>query len=131
MKTVTVKKEELLSKIKENRDNHRAVFEDALVVYKKRVIEEFEELLDRARKGERVAHSIGLRQPMDQTREYDQAIAMLEMSVEDEIELTNSEFKCLVLDQWGWKGQFMASNAIYVTEGDIPPTKYGRALTEE
>lgn len=144
MQTVKVKKEELLEKVKENRANHRLVFEQALVVYKKKVIEELEDYLTKAKAGERVPRMSQLTQPMDQTREYDQAIAMLEMSVDDEIEITSDEFRCFVLDRWHWKGQFATSNRRYVEEYNrllpLPeeseqlssePTNYGRALDVE
>lgn len=141
MKTVKVRREELLEKLKENRTNHRAVFERAIVVFKKKVVEELEDHLERAKKGERVPRHSQLTQPMDQTREYDQAIAMLEMSVDDEISITSSEFRCFVLDMWSWKGQFATSNRNYIEEynrlpeftqeGELPPTNFGRALDTE
>lgn len=139
MQTVTVRKGLLLEKVKENRKNHRAVFETALIVFKKKVIEELEAGLERARAGERVARYHGLTTPVDMTREYDQAIAMLEMSVDEEIKLTNLEFGCYVLDHWSWKSQFSSSNRAYIEEynrlpkftqeGELPPD-YGRALDD-
>jgi hypothetical protein len=52
-------------------------------------------------------------EPVDQTREYNKVIRMLEMSTEDVIELQEHEFSQYVLDDWGWKGQFLASNSAY------------------
>jgi hypothetical protein len=128
MQSVNVKVEKLLEKVKENRDNHRAVFEAALEVFKVKVVEELEAMLERARKGERVAHSHGLMQPMDMTREYDQAIAMLEMSVDEEIEVTHQEFAQFVLDQWHWKQQFVTSNAAYFADSGRDIGATGQAL---
>jgi hypothetical protein len=137
MKTVKVEVAPLLEKVKENRSNHRMVFEQALIVYKKKVIEELEDSLARAKKGERVTRFSSLTQPMDMTDEYDQAIAMLEMSVDKEVEISSSEFACFVLDKWHWKSQFATSNRGYVEEYNrLPeftqegerPANYGRAL---
>ena len=128
MQTVTVKKDELLAKLKENRKNHRKVFEEAIVGYKEKVVGELRKHLERAKRGERVPHHIQLDTPMDQTPEYDKAITMLEMSIHDEIELTANEFECLVMDRWRWKKQFVASNSIYVTGAK---ERYGMALEDE
>ena len=142
MQSVKINREKLLEKVKENRENHHAVFERAVVVYKAKVIEELEAMLAVAKEGLRVKRSISLTEPVDMTREYDQVIAMLEMSVDEEIELTNREFAQYVLDRWSWKGQFAASNRQYVeeynmlpakftTEGELPAREtYGRALDE-
>lgn len=137
MKTVKVKVAPLLEKIEENRGNHRTVFEQALIVYKRKVIEELEASLARAKEGERITRYSTLTQPMDMTDEYDQAVAMLKMSVDEEVVLTNSEFACFVLDKWQWKSQFASSNRGYVEEYNrLPeftqegerPANYGRAL---
>jgi hypothetical protein len=135
MQEVTVKREQLLEKLKENREAHREVFEISLEGYRKAVIEHLERLLADAREGKRIEHNVRMPVPQDQTPEYDQAIAMLEMSVDDEIELTSQEFACYVMDRWGWKRQFTASNksyfdSVYVTEGELPQ-KYQRALSDD
>jgi hypothetical protein len=135
MQEVTVKKDKLLTKLKENREAHREVFEISLEGYRKAVVEHLEQLLADAREGKRIEHQVRMPVPIDQTQEYDQAIAMLEMSVNDEIELTSQEFACYVMDRWHWKGQFTASNksyfdSVYVSEGAYP-AKYQRALSNE
>lgn len=111
---------DLLEVIKENRNNHRKVFEVALGNYQKKVIETLEMRLESAKKGERIRHSIGIQEPMDQTKEYDQIIKMLEMTVEEVIELDRAEFCQYILDQWDWKHQFVASSMPYICEGDLP-----------
>jgi len=125
-RTFTYKVDELLAKIIENRDNHKNAFEAALKAYESKVVEVLADMLERARKGERVEHHIGLHMPQNMTKEYNQIIAMLEMTCEDEIDLTRREFCQYVLDQWHWKGQFAATASAYICEGDLPA--YGRAL---
>ena len=38
---------------------------------------------------------------------------MLEMSVDDEIELTEEEFSNIILDDWNWKRNFARLNSNY------------------
>lgn len=120
MKTVKVKRDELLEQIRKNRTAHRAVFEKALEGYRKAVIKRLTEMLEDAKGGKRVEQVTLLMQPTNQTAEYDQVIKMLEMSVQDEIELTSQDFGCYVMDRWAWKSQFALSSSGYITEGDLP-----------
>lgn len=41
--------------------------------------------------------------PEDHTDEYDKAIGMLEMSVDDTVLITHDEYRQYVLDEWFWK----------------------------
>jgi hypothetical protein len=122
MGVVTVNKVELLSTVRENRDKHRAIFEDAVKGYREKVVHALEQRLTDAKAGRRINTYINLPTPVDQTREYNKIIKMLEMSVDDEIELTQNEFAMYVMDDWVWKKQFSATNAMYTTsvpEADI------------
>jgi hypothetical protein len=113
MKSVNVKKTDLLDKIKENRAMHRAIFEKALKGYRKAVVAELEFMLDEARKGRRIKRQIELIEPMDQTREYDRVVRMLEMSTDDIIELSQQDFAQYVMDDWAWKQQFLSTTLPY------------------
>ena len=113
MDKVRIKKSELLTAVKKNRENHRTIFLEALDGYKKEMTSRLESMLVDIRHGKRISHSISLPQPMDQTKEYDQAIKMLEMSVDEIIELDDESFRNLVMDDWRWKEQFSASNIAY------------------
>jgi hypothetical protein len=53
-------------------------------------------------------------EPVDHTSDYDRVIAMLNMSVDSEIELDEDQFECFVLDQWGWSAKAMHTNMSYV-----------------
>lgn len=113
MKTVKVNKSDLLTALTKNRADHRAVFLDALKSYRTRVIEELDKALEDARAGRRFLTNLMLQQPMDMTKEYDRAISMLNMSIEDVIELSDGEFRQFVLDDWSWRNQFIAANSVY------------------
>lgn len=116
MEVVKVKKSELLAKLRHNRSEHREVFDEASGVFRKEVIKMLDQRLADAKAGKRIKLRIELVQPMDQTAEYDQAIAMCEMSVDDEIELSHENFRNYVLDRWHWRDQFLASSARYSTK---------------
>ncbi len=113
METVKVNKFKLLEKLRHNRSEHREIFEEASAAVRKEVIKVLDQRLEDAKIGKRISLRIDLVQPMDQTEEYDQAIAMCEMSVDDEITLSHENFRCYILDKWHWRDQFIASNRGY------------------
>jgi hypothetical protein len=57
---------------------------------------------------------VSLVQPADHTADYDRAIQMLELSVDDVITLTTADFANLVQDQWMWTQQWARSTSHYV-----------------
>lgn len=113
MQTVKVKRVALLYKLKENLAEHRGVFEKAQGKFREAVIERLDQMLADARAGKKVRQSVGLTAPSDHTSEYDRAIAMLEMSVDEEITLTSHDFEAYVMDRWAWAAQFGATSAFY------------------
>lgn len=115
MRQVTVKRDELLAIVMKNREQHRAIFLDALDGYRKKVVEELERALAEAKRGERFRTAIRLVQPIDQTREYDRVIRMLELTPDETIVLQQQEFDAYVLDQWHWRQQFVANSMNYAT----------------
>ena len=118
MQTIKVRKEKLLIKLKENRKNHRELFLKAQEGYRQLVVEHLEKMLQDARDNKKVQTYVNLVAPVDQTKDYDRAIAMLEMSVDEEINVTQNEFTCYVLDDWQWKEQFVSSNSAYFSKYD-------------
>lgn len=113
MNSVRVNKAHLLTKLKENREKHRAIFLEALEGYRKEAIRQLEAQLARAKSSKKFTVYINLTQPSDQTKDYDRAIGMLNMSLDTEIALSEQDYKNYVLDDWTWKSQFLASNSAY------------------
>jgi len=114
MRMVRIKTAELLKIVKENREQHRATFEEALEGYRKEAIVQLELMLEEARRGKRIRRSVTLIEPMDQTKDYDRVIRMLELTVDEEVDLTASEFAQYVQDDWVWKEQFAGSTMSYL-----------------
>jgi hypothetical protein len=71
MNDVKVKREELPSKARANRDAHRSLFLLAQEGYRKLVIEELDKMLSDARAGLPIKRSVSLTEPSDHTKDYD------------------------------------------------------------
>lgn len=119
MERVTVNRRELLTKLEQNRKVHRAVFLAAQKGYRKAVVKELDTMLKDARAGKPIRRSITLPIPQDHTEDYDAAIEMLKMSIDDTISIDAAHFAMYVRDQWGWKAMVVASNSHYLA-GSAP-----------
>lgn len=113
MTSINVKRLDLLERLKGNRDKHRAIFVEAQEGYRAMAIAELDEWMAEARAGKRIRRTLTLVEPIDQTKEYDRAIQMLEMSIDETLLLSETDFQCYVMDEWHWKHQFNASNMRY------------------
>lgn len=113
MQEVTVSRLDLIRRIVENRERHHKIVEEALVGYRKAVIEELDKMIAFAKEGRKIQTRVGLIQPQDHTVDYDAVIDMLTMSTDDTIVLSQSDFRAYVRDEWAWKGQFLMSNSSY------------------
>ncbi len=100
--------------IKKNRGDHRKLFEQAQQGYRKALIRELDLMLKEARERKRYRRAVELVEPMDMTREYDQILAMLELTTDADIELSQDEFARYVLDDWDWKERVTMTNRSYV-----------------
>lgn len=123
---VKVKRDELLSVLRQNRERHIKEYEAACVGYRtvalRRIEEGFQEARDvvnRLKEGQTVAvgFRINLSVPVSYEKAYAQIIRMMEMSVDTEIVLTASQFACFVMDDWEWKEEWATSNALYTQGG--------------
>ncbi len=113
MREITVKKSDLLEKIKKNKDTHRAIFEEAVEGYRAQAIGLLEDHIAAIKAGKVQRVHISLPQPEDHTNDYDRVLAMLDMELADEITLDEDDFAAYVMDDWVWKRQFLTGNAMY------------------
>lgn len=116
-------KADVIKTIKANRDEHREIFDEALVGYKAKVLEELDAHLERVRRGEVYRVYVMYPQPADHTRDYDRIISMLELTDDPSIELTEGQFAKYMQDDWEWKQMFLSTNSAY-------SAKAGRDLEE-
>lgn len=113
MKAIIVNKDELVEKVRANREKHQAIFDEAVTGYQKQAVQLLEDHIKRIRDGDMVEVYVRLPRPVNQLKDYDRVLAMLEMHLEDEIEVGEDDFASYVMDDWGWKQNFLASNAAY------------------
>jgi len=108
---ITVRKEELLEKLRAGLTKHQTEFAKAKGEYVVAIQTFLEEASKRAEEGDvsdvHIPHS--LQAPGNFSKDFERAIAMIEMSVESEITLDENTFKQWVLGEWAWAGSFEAS----------------------
>lgn len=112
MKT-KIEKKKLVDVLTKNRETHRDIFLDAQKGYRIRLIAEFEKRLELAKNNKPVDTYLHLTPPVDQTKDYDRAIKMCEMSTDEVVELGEEDFTQFVMDQWDWTRQWKNSNSAY------------------
>jgi len=116
MDHVKVEKDKVLEIIRNNRNNHRNTVKIAEKIYREDVIAEMEKNLSLAKSDGEIRTMINLQAPRNMTEEYDTVIAMLEMSTDHEVVLTQQEFQQYVMDKWHWKAAFDASTSMYLAK---------------
>ncbi len=110
---IAVKKEDLIKALVKNRDGHRTQYDEAHAGYRKALLETVAKMYDDAKKGIEVQHHIMLDIPHDHTKDYDRVIGMLQMSVDETVLITSSEYSQYVMDDWGWKEHFIGTSNSY------------------
>lgn len=116
MKTVRIKKSDLVATLTTNRAQHRDQFEKAFRGYRDECIRVLTENLEALKTGRRIQVRVYDVMPADQTKDYDTALNMLSMSVDDVIELTYQEFQQYVEDNWRWREDWTNSNMKYLIQ---------------
>jgi hypothetical protein len=117
MQNIKVRKTELLERMRDNRDAHREAFLAALEGYRQHALAELNDRVKALGEGRIPDISIDILRPVDHTRDYDRVIGMLEMDVEEELVLSETDYAQYVNDDWSWKRQWRLSNSGYVSGG--------------
>lgn len=109
-----VAKDVLLQRLKENRDKHQEVYEEAMEGWKRAFTKKLQDALEKLTNGESVEpSSIYLQKPRSHTDEYDKAVCMIEASLDLEFELRADDFDQYFCDNWSWKEQFVNNATDY------------------
>lgn len=112
---ITVDRQDLLTKLKEGLEKHKAAFQLADQQYKQAVVEWFKEGLARVEAGDfsETQFRLEFGRPQNHADDFETAISMIEMSVQDQIVLDEKTFKQWVMGKWDWAGTFeMSASAI-------------------
>ena len=117
MRNITVHKADLITTLRTNRDAHRAEYEKAVEVYKTRFVEEARrfaaEAVARAARSLPFMDFVWLPVPEEHTDDYDRVIALMEWEIADDVELSEQDFRCYVLNEWGWAQSFASNTRSY------------------
>lgn len=113
MDALKYNRKQVLAQLKENRDKHKVAYDDAMEGFKEAVVKELAEALELAKAGTEYRLCLKQSKPTHYLKQYDRAIAMFEMSSQDEIELTENEFTQYVLDNWNWSDSFTTTARAY------------------
>ena len=108
-----VSKDRLLAILEDNRSAHRSIFEQALEAYKSQALAGFEKRIERIRAGKDFDIHLRLPVPEDHTDDYDRIIRMVNLSVEENIALSESDIAKYVMDDWQWKQAWITNTASY------------------
>lgn len=115
---VTIKREELLERLKRNRTEHAETYAEAIKLWREDVEKtckaiDVSEATSWPSKLKRLEGSC----PSSHVEEYDRVIDMFSMSVSDTVELDQSSFNRYCRDEWSWKSRAM-SNRYYAMSAE-------------
>jgi hypothetical protein len=109
--------------VKERLDEKKVEFSKAIKVAAKSFEKALEEAYEKANEKDNVPSylavtwpyqpHLNLTYPVSHGDEYNRAIRLVELSVYDKVELSLGEFDKYVMNNWEWKGAFLASNVGY------------------
>jgi hypothetical protein len=116
MHSVNINRQELLGIVQENKKKHVEAFKESVADYKKAALQIAKDNLALVKTG-KIEEIIKVKsmppKPASFENEYNRAIRMLELSVDEVIELQQDVFNQLVLDEWHWKQAFVSNSTIY------------------
>lgn len=121
-----VSRKKLITRLKQTKAHHVKQYEELLAGWRKKFTEELRETADRCTvlsgkaEGDEDVEVPSIRfspKPTSHEADYTRAIARFSMSLDDHIWLSHDDFNTLVMDDWRWKGEFIASARLYMAPG--------------
>ena len=109
---INLKKDELIKKIKENKETHIKEFNEAVIAYKEAALKQLAALTKDA-DGGALDIKLDLITPVNNADNYDKIIEMFEWEVNEVVELEQDEFKEYVQDETDFAVQARMSNTFY------------------
>jgi hypothetical protein len=110
---INVKKVDLITKIKENKENHIKEYEKAVVAYKQEALRQLRTQLEKVEEGALDAE-LDLITPVNNADNYDKILEMFEWEVAEIVELQQDEFREYVQDETDFAVTARMSNMMYV-----------------
>ena len=112
LKAVTVKKEDLIKRLKENLENHKKTYETACEGFRIEIKERLDKATEQYKEG-KTPSPINFVPPETHEEDYEVIISMLEMSVDEEVTLSISEYRRYAEDKWDWAERFKLTASTY------------------
>lgn len=106
LKMVKINKARLLAKLRENREEHVRLFNEAIEGYYDAFTTALKQKLEQVARREEVSHTIDLDRPRNYADSYSRAISMLEWEEDEVVTLSVTDFNSYVLDDWAWAREF-------------------------
>jgi len=121
MYDIKVNKADLITAIASNRNEHIKKYNDAIAGYKTKLIEKLKEAMELAIQDKELITAIIMPapKPINHKSDYDLAIGMLDMSVEEIVEISDDQYRNFILDDWSWKSSFSTSSASYSSSSSV------------
>jgi len=121
LQEVRVTKGELVAKLRENLEKHRADFQEAMEGWRTQYWDAIEALYQASTQADtdtsecrRLQKELNaLDKPQSHTTDYENVLVLMEASQDEEFVLDVNTFRQYWQDDWRWKGAFETSNAKY------------------
>lgn len=110
MEAVVLNKTDVLTALRENRAKHEEVHLAAVEGWRKEAEEQLVLTLETLKGGTDSDVLVNLQMPKSHLGDYDRAIQMLEMDINDTVKFEEHEFERYILDNWDWKQQWSRSS---------------------
>jgi len=114
MKTVRIKKDELIAVIKKNRENHWNDYKDAYQKFLTTGSQLLHDRYDEFVSGKKnLTLNFSIAAPLNYLHQYDRILEMLAMETESTVTLDQTEFRQYVQDDYAWKDSYNSSKIGY------------------
>jgi hypothetical protein len=116
LKTVNIKKSDLLEIVSDNLASHKRDYTEAMAGWHERIVDRYEAVLSDIRSGnykQAIYPAVDLPMPESHEDDYMTILRMLELSADEIVELTYREFEQYVRDEWSWKESFTTTAGNY------------------
>lgn len=101
-----------------NREKHIQEYEETYAAYRAQLVAEIKDSLVKAEAGEEIERFAKAIRPRSHKHDYDQAILMLEKTVQDEIVLDSNLFGKFMMDEWSWSEDHRITRSGYFPTGN-------------
>jgi len=110
---VTVLRKDVLEALRTNREEHIEMYEEVMEGYRRESKRILMKKLRQLENGEKVNMQFSLAELQSHVKTFDRIIRMQEMSVDTEIDLSETQFSAYVMGDWDWMRSWALSNSNY------------------